>query len=138
MVDMHLEVDVIPVSDVDRSKQFYGRLGWRLDDDVAPGNAVRIVQFTPPGSGCSVTFGKGITAAAPGSGAGALVVSDIVAAHQDLVGRDIEASDMWHGAPFPPEARVKGPDEEAEPSSAWSNADQQRPYALTLSAYARK
>jgi catechol 2,3-dioxygenase-like lactoylglutathione lyase family enzyme len=110
MVDMHLEVDVIPVSDVDRSKQFYGRLGWRLDDDVAPGNGVRIVQFTPPGSGCSVTFGKGITAAAPGSAAGAMVVSDIVAAHQDLIGRDIEASDMWHGAPFPPEARVKGPD----------------------------
>lgn len=70
MVDMHLEVDVIPVSDVDRSKQFYGRLGWRLDDDVGPGNGVRIVQFTPPGSGCSVRFGKGITAAAPGSGAG--------------------------------------------------------------------
>ena len=77
MVDMHLEVDVIPVSDVERSKQFYGRLGWRLDDDVAPANGVRIVQFTPPGSGCSVTFGKGITAAAPGSAAGALVVSDI-------------------------------------------------------------
>ena len=110
MVDMHLEVDVIPVSDVDRSKQFYGRLGWRLDDDVVPGNGVRIVQFTPPGSGCSVTFGKGITAAAPGSAAGALVVSDILSAHQDLVGRGIEASDMWHGAPFPPEAGVKGPD----------------------------
>ena len=110
MVDMHLEVDVIPVSDVDRSKQFYGRLGWRLDDDVAPADGVRIVQFTPPGSGCSVTFGNGITAAAPGSAAGALVVSDIVAAHQDLVGRGIEASDMWHGAPFPPEAWVKGPD----------------------------
>ena len=98
------------MSDVDRSKQFYGRLGWRLDDDVAPGNGVRIVQFTPPGSGCSVTFGKGITAAAPGSAAGALVVSDILSAHQDLVGRGIEASDMWHGAPFPPGARVKGPD----------------------------
>ena len=79
-------------------------------DDVAPADGVRIVQFTPPGSGCSVTFGKGITAAAPGSAAGALVVSDIVAAHADLVGRGIEASEMWHGAPFPPEARVKGPD----------------------------
>jgi catechol 2,3-dioxygenase-like lactoylglutathione lyase family enzyme len=110
MVDMHLEVDVIPVSDVERSKQFYGRLGWRLDEDVAPADGVRIVQFTAPGSGCSITFGKGITAAAPGSAAGALVVSDIVAAHQDLVGRGVEASDMWHGAPFPPEARVKGPD----------------------------
>jgi catechol 2,3-dioxygenase-like lactoylglutathione lyase family enzyme len=110
MVDMRLEVHIIPVSDVERSKQFYGRLGWRLDDDVAPGKGVRIVQFTPPGSGCSVTFGNGVTPAAPGSAAGTLVVSDIVAAHQDLVGRGIEASDMWHGAPLPPEARVKGPD----------------------------
>ena len=110
MVDMHLEVDVIPVSDVERSKQFYGRLGWRLDDDVAPAKDVRIVQFTPPGSLCSVTFGIGITRGAPGSAEGTLVVSDIVAAHEDLVGRGIDASDMWHGAPFPPEARVKGPD----------------------------
>ena len=110
MVNMRLEVDVIPVSDVERSKQFYGPLGWRLDDDVVPGNGVRIVQFTPPGSGCSVTFGKGITAAAPGSAAGALVVSDILSAHQDLVGRGVDASDMWHGAPFPVDARVKGPD----------------------------
>jgi catechol 2,3-dioxygenase-like lactoylglutathione lyase family enzyme len=70
MVHMNLEVDIIPVADVERSKQFYGRLGWRLDNDVAPAKEVRIVQFTPPGSGCSVTFGKGITAAAPGSGAG--------------------------------------------------------------------
>jgi hypothetical protein len=107
MVDMHLEVDVIPVSDVERSKQFYGRLGWRLDDDVALADGVRIVQFTPLGSGCSVKFGRGV--AAPGSAAGALVVADIAAAHQDLVGRGFEASDMWHGAPYPPEARVKGP-----------------------------
>ena len=68
--DMKLEVDIIPVSDVERSKQFYGRLGWRFDGDVAPANDVRIVQFTPPGSGCSVTFGTGITAAAPGSAVG--------------------------------------------------------------------
>jgi catechol 2,3-dioxygenase-like lactoylglutathione lyase family enzyme len=67
MVDMHLEVNVIPVSDVERSKKFYERLGWRLDDDVAPGNGVRIVQVTPPGSACSVTFGQGITPGAPGS-----------------------------------------------------------------------
>ena len=66
-VDMHLEVEIIPVSDVDRSKQFYERLGWRLDDDVAPLDGLRIVQFTPPGSGASVTFGKGLTTAAPGS-----------------------------------------------------------------------
>jgi catechol 2,3-dioxygenase-like lactoylglutathione lyase family enzyme len=110
MVDMHLEVDIIPVSDVERSKQFYERLGWRLDDDVAPGNGVRIVQFTPPGSGCSVTFGKGINASPPGSAEGTLVVSDILAAHEDLVGRGVDASDMWHGAPVPPEARIPGPD----------------------------
>ena len=110
MVDMHLEVDIIPVSDVERSKKFYERLGWRLDDDVAPAKEVRIVQFTPPGSGCSVTFGTGVTPAAPGSAFGTLVVSDIVAAHTDVVGRGIDASDMWHGAPLPPEARIKGPD----------------------------
>ena len=109
-VSMKLEVDVIPVSDVERSKQFYQLLGWRLDADDAPAENVRIVQFTPPGSGCSVTFGNGLTAAAPGSATGALIVSDIVAAHQDLVDRGIEASDMWHGAPLPPEARVKGLD----------------------------
>ena len=110
MVDMHLEVDIIPVSDVERSKQFYVRLGWRLDEDVAPTTDVRIVQFTPPGSGCSVTFGTGLTPAAPGSAFGALVVSDIVAAHDELVRRGIEVSDMWHGAPVPPEARIPGPD----------------------------
>ena len=108
--DMKLEVDVIPVSDVDRAKQFYQRLGWRLDADDAPTSEVRIVQFTPPGSGCSVTFGKGITPAAPGSAAAALVVSDIEAARKELTGRGVDASAMWHGAPFPPEARLKGPD----------------------------
>jgi catechol 2,3-dioxygenase-like lactoylglutathione lyase family enzyme len=109
-VDMKLEVDVIPVSDVERSKQFYGRLGWRLDEDVAPAKDVRIVQFTPPGSACSVTFGRGITAAAPGSAEGGLTVADIEAAHAELVRRGIEASEMWHGPPFPPEARLSGPD----------------------------
>ena len=109
-VDMRLEVDIIPVSSVDRSKQFYERLGWRLDDDVAPLDGLRIVQFTPPGSGCSITFGKGLTAAAPGSAEAALVVSDIVAAHDELVGRGIDASEVWHGPPFPPEARLSGPD----------------------------
>src|SRR5215472_6204498 len=107
-IDMKLEVDVIPVSDVERSKLFYRRLGWRLDaDDVAPAN-VRIVQFTPPGSACSVTFGKGITAAAPGSAEGALIVSDIEAARDELVGRGIDASEVWHGAAFPLEARLGG------------------------------
>jgi catechol 2,3-dioxygenase-like lactoylglutathione lyase family enzyme len=111
-VDMHLEVQVIPVSDVERSKAFYERLGWRLDDDVAPLDGLRIVQFTPPGSGCSVTFGTGLTAAAPGSAEGGLIVSDIVAAHDELAGRGIDASEVWHGPPFPPEARQPGPDPE--------------------------
>src|SRR5580704_10856385 len=111
-VAMNLEVHVIPVSDVDRSKQFYRLLGWRLDEDVAPATDVRIVQVTPPGSGCSVTFGKGITPSAPGSAVGALIVSDIKAAHDELVRRGIGASEMWHGAPFPLEARLPGPDPE--------------------------
>ena len=80
-VDMHLEVDIIPVSNVDRSKQFYQRLGWRLDQDVAPLDGLRIVQFTPPGSAASVTFGQGLTTAAPGSAEGGFIVSEIVAAH---------------------------------------------------------
>lgn len=109
-VAMNLEVDVIPVSDVERSKQFYQLLGWRLDDDVAPAKDVRVVQFTPPGSGCSITFGNGLTAAAPGSATGALIVSNIEAAHEELVRRGIDASEMWHGAPFPQEARIPGPD----------------------------
>jgi catechol 2,3-dioxygenase-like lactoylglutathione lyase family enzyme len=109
-IDMKLEVDVIPVSDVERSKLFYGRLGWRLDADDTPTQDVRIVQFTPPGSACSVTFGKGISAAAPGSAEGALIVSDIEAAHDELVGRGIDVSNVWHGASFPVEARLSGPD----------------------------
>jgi catechol 2,3-dioxygenase-like lactoylglutathione lyase family enzyme len=109
-VTMNLEVDVIPVSDVERSKQFYQLLGWRLDEDVAPAENVRIVQFTPPGSGCSITFGNGLTAAAPGSATGALIVSDIRAAHAEFSRRGIDASEMWHGAPFPAEARLLGPD----------------------------
>jgi catechol 2,3-dioxygenase-like lactoylglutathione lyase family enzyme len=108
-VDMKLEVEIIPVTDVDRSKEFYDHLGWRLDDDVAPMDGLRIVQFTPPGSGTSVTFGLGLTTAAPGSAGGGLTVSDIEAAHAELVGRGIEVSDIWHGPPFPVEARQPGP-----------------------------
>src|ERR1700752_4386822 len=111
-VDMKLEVDIIPVSDVDRSKRFYERLGWRFDDDVSPLDGLRIVQFTPPGSGCSITFGKGITAAAPGSGEGGLRVSDVEPPQHDLVARALGASDVGHGPPFPPEARQPGPDPE--------------------------
>jgi catechol 2,3-dioxygenase-like lactoylglutathione lyase family enzyme len=100
------------VSDVDRAKQFYESLGWRLDDDAAPLDALRIVQFTPPGSGASITFGTGLTEAAPGSARAGLVVSDIEAAHDELVGRDIDVSDVWHGPPFPVEARQPGVDPE--------------------------
>jgi catechol 2,3-dioxygenase-like lactoylglutathione lyase family enzyme len=111
-VDMKLEIDVIPVSDVDRAKGFYERLGWRLDEDVAPLDGLRIVQFTPPGSGTSVTFGLGLTTAAPGSAEAGLVVSDIEAAHAELLARGIEVSDIWHGPPFPVEARQPGADPE--------------------------
>jgi catechol 2,3-dioxygenase-like lactoylglutathione lyase family enzyme len=111
-VDMRLEVDIIPVSDVDISKDFYERLGWRLDADVAPMDGLRIVQFTPPGSATSTTFGLGLTTAAPGSAEGGLVVSDIEAAHDELAGRGIDVSEIWHGPPFPIEAREPGTDPE--------------------------
>jgi catechol 2,3-dioxygenase-like lactoylglutathione lyase family enzyme len=109
-VDVHLEVEIVPVSDVDRAKAFYQRLGWRLDDDVAPMDGLRIVQFTPPGSAASITFGTGLTPAAPGSAGGGLIVSDIEAAHAELTGRRVEVTEIWHGPPFPPEARQPGPD----------------------------
>jgi catechol 2,3-dioxygenase-like lactoylglutathione lyase family enzyme len=111
-VDMKFEVQVIPVSDVDRSKQYYLQAGWRLDEDVAPMDGLRIVQFTPPGSGTSVDFGQGLTTAAPGAAQGALTVSDIEAAREELVSRGIEVSDIWHGPPFPVEARQPGIDPE--------------------------
>jgi catechol 2,3-dioxygenase-like lactoylglutathione lyase family enzyme len=111
-VGMNIEVDIIPVSDVDRAKKFYERLGWRFDDDASPLEGLRIVQFTPPGSGCSITFGTGLTGAAPGSAEAGLTVSDIVAARDELLGRGIDASEIWHGPPFPLEARQPGPDPE--------------------------
>jgi catechol 2,3-dioxygenase-like lactoylglutathione lyase family enzyme len=111
-VDMHLEIQVIPVSDVDRAKEFYTRLGWRFDDDVAPLDGLRIVQFTPPGSAASITFGRGLTTALPGSAEGGLTVTDIEAAHDDVARHGIDASDIWHGPPFPVEARQPGPDPE--------------------------
>lgn len=100
-VDMKFEVAVIPVADVDRSKAFYTRLGWRLDADFPFDNGFRVVQFTPPGSGCSVQFGTKMTSAAPGSAQGLyLIVSDVEAARKDLVARGIEVSEVFHaGAP---------------------------------------
>ena len=98
-VDMKLEIVVIPVSDVDRAKEFYTMLGWRLDADFGAGDDFRVLQFTPPGSGCSIIFGKNVTAAAPGSAQGLyLIVSDIEAARQELLGRGVEISEVFHGA----------------------------------------
>jgi catechol 2,3-dioxygenase-like lactoylglutathione lyase family enzyme len=98
-VDMKIEIVVIPVSDVDRAKEFYGGLGWRLDADFAAGDDFRVIQFTPPGSGCSVIFGKNVTAAAPGSAQGLyLIVSDIEAARTELLGRGVEISEVFHDA----------------------------------------
>jgi catechol 2,3-dioxygenase-like lactoylglutathione lyase family enzyme len=111
-VDMDLEVHIIPVSDVDRAKQYYQGLGWRLDADDSPLEGLRIVQFTPPGSGTSVTFGQGLTSAAPGSALAGLIVSDIEAAHDELVDRGTDVNDVWHGPPFPVEARQPGRDPE--------------------------
>jgi predicted enzyme related to lactoylglutathione lyase len=93
-VTMKLENQIIPVTDVDRAKAFYERLGWRFDDDVSPLDGIRIVQFTPPGSAAAITFGRGLTTAAPGAAEGGLVVSDIVAAHADLVARGVGVSDI--------------------------------------------
>jgi len=99
-VDMKLEVIVIPVSDVDRAKRFYDGLGWRLDADYPSDDGYfRVVQFTPPGSGCSVIFGKNVTAAAPGSAQGLyLIVSDVEAARKELLGREVEISGVFHDA----------------------------------------
>jgi catechol 2,3-dioxygenase-like lactoylglutathione lyase family enzyme len=120
-VDMKFEIVVIPVSDIDRAKEFYQRLGWRLDADFATDDKdFRVVQFTPPGSGCSVIFGKRVTAAAPGASQGLyLIVSDIEAARKDLQDRGIDVSDVFHsngayaGSDEPflfGQHRVSGPD----------------------------
>ena len=99
-VDMKFEIVVIPVSDADRAKEFYGRLGWRLDAEYDSGHDFRIIQFTPPGSGCSIIFGKNVTPAAPGSAQGLyLIVSNIAAARNELVAHGVEASEVFHDAP---------------------------------------
>jgi catechol 2,3-dioxygenase-like lactoylglutathione lyase family enzyme len=96
-IDMKFEIVVIPVSNVDRAKEFYARLGWRLDAEYDSGKDFRIMQFTPPGSGCSVIFGKNVTAAAPGSAQGLyLVVSNIAAAREELRSRGVEISEVFH------------------------------------------
>ena len=95
---MKFEVVVIPVSDVDRAKEFYGRFGWRLDGDFENGDDWRVVQFTPPGSGCSIIFGKNVTTAAPGSAQGLyLIVSDMQAARKEMLDRGVEVGEVFHG-----------------------------------------
>jgi catechol 2,3-dioxygenase-like lactoylglutathione lyase family enzyme len=98
-VDMKLEVVVIPISDVDKAKDFYQGLGWRLDADFAKSDDFRVVQLTPPGSPCSVIFGTGITSATPGSADGLqLVVTDVEAARDELIGRGADVSEVFHDA----------------------------------------
>jgi catechol 2,3-dioxygenase-like lactoylglutathione lyase family enzyme len=112
--ELNLEVVLVPVSDVDRAKAFYAGLGWRLDADVAPSDAYRIVQFTPPGSGCSIQFGVNVAFAEPGSAEGLyLIVSDIQAARDELIAHGADVSEVFHegagGARFRDVERVAGP-----------------------------
>jgi catechol 2,3-dioxygenase-like lactoylglutathione lyase family enzyme len=126
MVDLKLEVVIIPVSDVDRAKRFYGSMGWRLDADFANADGWRVVQVTPPGSSCSVLFGKGITTVEPGSVQGSfLIVEDIQAARAELVERGVDVSEVFHfdgglhvtGT----ERRAAGPDPEGGSYRSWAS-----------------
>jgi len=114
-VDMKLEVVVIPVSDVGRAAEFYRKLGWRVDADIGKGDR-RLLQFTPPGSPCSIIFGTGVTPSAPGTARFLhLIVSDIEAARDELIGKGVDASEVFHDASggynrFDPNARASGPD----------------------------
>ena len=120
-VDLKLEVVTIPVSDVDRAKKFYEDLGWRLDADFTKGDD-HVVQFTPPGSQCSVHFGTNLTSAAPGSAQMLLVVSDIQTAHDELRGRGVKVSEVFHYAGFnrlDPNARLSGPAPNRSSYGSW-------------------
>jgi catechol 2,3-dioxygenase-like lactoylglutathione lyase family enzyme len=120
-VDLKLEVVTIPVSDVDRSKKFYEGLGWRLDADFTTGDD-HVVQVTPPGSQCSVHFGTNLTSAAPGSAQMLLVVSDIQTAHDELLGRGVKVSEVYHYAGFnrlDPKARLSGPAPNRSSYGSW-------------------
>jgi catechol 2,3-dioxygenase-like lactoylglutathione lyase family enzyme len=115
-VDLKLEVVVLPVADVDRAKQFYEALGFRLDADFSPSADYRVVQLNPPGSECAIIFGQGVTAAAPGSVQGLhLIVTDVEKAREELVGRGADVSEVFHDSTgifhhAGTEARVGGPD----------------------------
>ncbi len=131
-IDMKLEIVVIPVSDVDRAKRFYENLGWRLDADFSSSDDWRVIQFTPPGSGCSIIFGKNVTAATPGSARGLyLIVSDIEAARKELLARGVEVGEVFHGAgdvhagtdePYLfGRKRISGPDPERKSYSSFAS-----------------
>ncbi|WP_245446324.1 VOC family protein [Mesorhizobium kowhaii] len=121
MIDLKLEAVVIPVSDVDRAKRFYGGLGWRLDADFPVGDTFRVVQFTPPGSPSSIHFGTGLTSAAPGSAQGLyLIVSDIEAARAQLVARGADASEAFHRA-GPGQPAISGKDPEGRSYSSFAS-----------------
>jgi catechol 2,3-dioxygenase-like lactoylglutathione lyase family enzyme len=124
-VDMKLEVVVLPVSDVDRAKNFYQALGWREDADFAAGADFRVVQLTPPGSACSVIFGTGVSTAAPGSADGPqLVVDDVETARAELVGHGVQVSEVFHDAGgvyhhAGTTGRVPGPDSDHQSYRSW-------------------
>jgi catechol 2,3-dioxygenase-like lactoylglutathione lyase family enzyme len=126
-IDMKLEVVNVPVSDVDRAKRFYQNLGWRLDGDFAVGDDFRAVQFTPTHSLCSITFGKGVTTAKPGTLQDLmLIVSDVNAARDDLIKRGVDVSDVYHyeSRPFHSagtDARVVGPDPQGRSYFTWAS-----------------
>jgi catechol 2,3-dioxygenase-like lactoylglutathione lyase family enzyme len=130
-MDMKLEVVVVPVSDVDRAKQFYKALGWREDADFVADENFRIVQLTPPGSAGSIQFGVGVTSAPPGSPRGLyLVVDDIEAARAELAERGAEVSEIFHeaglGARFQPvgaAGRVPGPSPERQTYGSFLSFD---------------
>jgi catechol 2,3-dioxygenase-like lactoylglutathione lyase family enzyme len=118
--EMRLEVILVPVSDVDRAKAFYASLGWREDADFDISDEFRAVQFTPPGSGCSIHFGKGLSATEPGSLQRLeLAVSDIDAAREHLISRGVDVSDVFHGAPG--EEPGSGPDPEGRPYTTFAS-----------------
>jgi catechol 2,3-dioxygenase-like lactoylglutathione lyase family enzyme len=123
-VDFRLEVVILPVSEVDRAKQFFESLGWREDADFPIREDFRVVHLTPPGSRASIVFGTGVTAAAPGSGTGLLAVHDIDAARADLLARGAYVSEVFHGASgfdlAGDKGRVSGPDPERRSYSSWA------------------
>ena len=128
-VEYKLEVVIVPVSDVDRAKRFYASLGWREDADFPIRDDFRVIQMTPPGSKAAVTFGTGITAAAPGSGTALLAVSDVEAARADLAARGVDVSEVFHGASgfdlasAGSDARLSGPDPKHASYSSWATFD---------------